>query len=494
MWDSRSDAWVRKLFENWRAQQNWQRLESNEKFAEIIEQHWIGIAAYCDPRNKVSLVFVEGLTNNIRFIQRRACVLHDEEYLKLKFINCVRPMVMITSRRLKKIPWFGQITHYPRHNRSAPMRGTDSKQEGMFSYVAPQVRVPTNHPLRLIQAIVSEAFEQMDRRVDKLYSQTGRPSIAPEWFVRTLLLQVLYSMRWGPMLIEQLEYNLMLRWFVGLSVDEPAWGYSTFSKNPDRLFGVDGACELCYAIVEQARMAGLLSDEHFNVDGSMIGHWIRTREPGPRMDRMDLRGLVRTMRCGTATGDQRTNDMHASTTHPLARLYKKSRGTPAKLAYLWHAVTESYQRLIVAVEVTQADGTAERGAAVQMPTDLLTWGTNTGYGTRSSISEVRNLNANPHVSQRVARSGGSAIGDRRSHHAGYALSIKARKLIEESFGRGEGHRTVEVTESAQPKQDGESAAADLLRVQPRADAQPHGGRIYVERSTPCARSRVNRWR
>lgn len=181
------------------------------------------------------------------------------------------------------------------------MRGTDLKQEGMFSYVSPEARVPTNHPLRPIRAMVSEALEQMDRKLERLYSQTGRPSIAPERLIRALLLQVLYSIRSERMLVEQLEYNLLFRWFVGLSVDEPVWDHSTFSKNRDRLFGADIARELFDAIVGQARTAGLLSDEHFSVDGTIMRRRCYTRVSNPRMVPADLRRRVDAMRCGTST-------------------------------------------------------------------------------------------------------------------------------------------------------------------------------------------------
>ncbi|MDA8348368.1 MAG: IS5 family transposase [Pseudomonadota bacterium] len=319
------------------------------------------------------------------------------------------------------------------------MRGTDSKQEGMFSYVSPEARVPTKHPLRPIRAMVSEALEQMDRKFEKLYAQTGRPSIAPERLIRALLLQVLYSIRSERMLVEQLEYNLLFRGFVGLSVDEPVWDHSTFSKNRDRLFGADIARELFDAIVEQARMAGLLSDEHFSVDGTMIEAWASHKSFRPKDGSGGPPGTGGRNEVRDFHGEQRTNDTHASTTDPEARLYKKSSGTTAKLAYLGHAVSENRHGLIVAVEVTQANGTAERSAAVRMLKDLPTaqhptLGADKGYDTRGFVSEVRKLNATPHVAQNVERSGGSAIDARTTRHAGYALSIKARKLIEESFG------------------------------------------------------------
>jgi transposase len=319
------------------------------------------------------------------------------------------------------------------------MRGEDSKQEAMFSYVSPEERVPAKHPLRPIRAMISEALAQMDRRFEKLYSQTGRPSIAPERLIRALLLQVLYSIRSERLLVEQLEYNLLFRWFVGLSVDEPVWDHSTFSKNRDRLLEADIARELFEAIVEQARMADLLSDEHFSVDGTMIQAWASHKSfrpkdgpggsggGGARNDARDFRG------------EQRTNDTHASTTDPEAKLYRKSAGTTSKLAYLGHAVSENRHGLIVAAQVTQAGGTAERSAAIEMLSELsgarrCTLAADKGYDTREFVREVRELNVTPHVAQNIERRGGSAINRRTTRHAGYVLSIKARKLIEESFG------------------------------------------------------------
>lgn len=319
------------------------------------------------------------------------------------------------------------------------MRGVDSKQEGMFSYVSPEARVPAKHPLRPIRAMVAEALVQMDRKLEKLYAQTGRPSIAPERLIRALLLQVLYSIRSERLLVEQLEYNLLFRWFVGLSVDEPVWDHSTFSKNRDRLLEADIARELFEAIVEQARMADLLSDEHFSVDGTMIQAWASHRSFQPKDGSGGSGGAGGRNDARDFHGEQRTNDTHASTTDPEAKLYRKSRGTTAKLAYLGHAVSENRHGLIVAAQVTQASGTAERSAAIDMLGELsgrrrCTLGADKAYDTREFVRQTRQLSVTPHVAQNIERRGGSAINARTTRHAGYALSIKARKLIEESFG------------------------------------------------------------
>jgi transposase len=319
------------------------------------------------------------------------------------------------------------------------MRGTDSKQEAMFSYVSPESRIPPKHPLRPIKAMISEALVQLDRKFEKLYSQTGRPSIAPERLIRALMLQVLYTIRSERLLVEQLEYNLLFRWFVGLSVDEPVWDHSTFSKNRDRLLEADVARELFQIIVEQARMTGLLSDEHFSVDGTMIDAWasqksFRSKDGSDEPPSGGGRNATRDFH-----GEQRLNDTHASRTDPEAKLYRKSKGTPAKLCYLGHAVSENRHGLVVDACVTQANGTAERSAAIEMLRDLsglarCTVGADKAYDTRDFVAGIREINMTPHVAQIIDRRGGSAIDERTTRHVGYALSLRARKLIEEIFG------------------------------------------------------------
>ena len=280
----------------------------------------------------------------------------------------------------------------------------------------------------------------MDGRFEKLYSQTGRPSIAPERLIRALLLQVLYSIRSERQLIEQLECNLLFRWFVGLSVDEPVSDHSTFSKNRNRLLEAEIVHELFDAIVEQARMAGLLSDEHFSVDRTMIEAWASHESFRPKDGSGDSGGSGGRNEAREFRGEQRTNDAHASTTDPEAKLYRKSAGTTAKFACLGHAVSENRHGLIVAAQVTQASGTAERGAAVDILGELssprrCTLAADAAYDTRAFVGQTRELNVTPHVAQNVERRGGSPINARSStRHAGYALNIKARKLIEESFG------------------------------------------------------------
>lgn len=319
------------------------------------------------------------------------------------------------------------------------MRGTDSKQEAMFSYVSPEARIPPKHPLRPIKAMVSEALAQMDRKFEQLYSQTGRPSIAPERLIRALMLQVLYTIRSERLLVEQLEYNLLFRWFVGLSVDEPVWDHSTFSKNRDRLLEADIARELFQIIVEQARLTGLLSDEHFSVDGTMIDAWASHKSFRPKDGSDDPPSGGGRNAARDFHGEQRLNDTHASRTDPEAKLYRKSKGTPAKLCYLGHAVSENRYGLVVDACVTEANGTAERSAAIEMLQDLsgpvrCTVGADKAYDTRDFVAGIREINMTPHVAQNIERRGGSSINDRTTRHVGYALSLRARKLIEEVFG------------------------------------------------------------
>jgi transposase len=321
------------------------------------------------------------------------------------------------------------------------MRGADSKQEGMFSYVSSESRIPPHHPLRPIRAMVAEALVHLDRKLEKLYASSGRPSIAPERLIRALLLQVLYTIRSERLLVEQLEYNLLFRWFVGLSVDEPVWDHSTFSKNRDRLLEADIARELFKAIVGQAQVAGLLSDEHFSVDGTMIEAWASQKSFRPKDGSDDPPSGAGRNAERDFHGEKRANDTHESTTDPQSRLYKKARGTPSKLCYLGHAVSENRHGLIVDAIVTQANGTAERSAAVQMLEGLpgdrrRTVGADKAYDTRGFVTDLRELNVTPHVTQNLARRGGSAIDARTTGHLGYDLSLKARKLIEEAFGWG----------------------------------------------------------
>src|SRR5208283_5017420 len=304
------------------------------------------------------------------------------------------------------------------------MRGADSKQEGMFSYVSPESRIPTNHPLRPIRAIIAEALTQMDRKLESLYSQNGRPSIAPERLIRALLLQVLYTIRSERMLVEQ-----------------PVWDHSTFSKNRDRLFGADIARDLFDSIIAQAHATGLLSDEHFSVDGALIQAWASNRSYRPKDDSDDAPGGGGRNQARDFHGETRSNETHASSTDPEAKLYRTSPGTTAKLCYMGHAVSENRHGLVVEVQVSEANGTAERSSAIEMIETIAdeapcTVAADKAYDTRGFVRQLRQINATPHVAQNIERNGGSAIDGRTTRHAGYALSLRARKLIEEAFGWG----------------------------------------------------------
>ena len=320
------------------------------------------------------------------------------------------------------------------------MRGADEKQSGMFSYVLLEQRVPAKHPLRAIKAMVDEALGQLDRHFERLYSDAGRPSIAPERLIRALLLQVLYSVRSERLLMEQLEYNLLFRWFVGLSVDEAVWDHSSFSKNRDRLLEADIARKLFAAVIGQAREAKLLSDEHFSVDGTLIEAWASQKsfksKDGGDEPPVGGRNAARDFQ-----GERRTNETHASSTDPEARLFRKNAGTKASLCYLGHALTENRNGLVVNACVSEANGTAEREAALKMLKKLRgekprTVGADKLFDTRDFVARVRKLTVTPHVAQNIERKGGSAIDARTTRHTGYVLSLKARKLIEEAFGWG----------------------------------------------------------
>jgi transposase len=267
------------------------------------------------------------------------------------------------------------------------MRGDDPQQAAMFSYISPEERVPQEHPLRSIRLVVDAVLKELSPRFDALYSHTGRPSIAPEQLLRALLLQVLYTVRSERLLMEQLAYNLLFRWFVGLNMDDPIWDASTFSKNRERLLAGDVAHAFFDQVLAQARERELLSDEHFTVDGTLIEAWAgqksfkrkEAESPTPPPDdpgnpSIDFRG------------ERRTNTTHASTTDPEARLYKKAKGQEAKLAYLGHVLMENRHGLVVDTAVTQATGTAEREAALTMAETIpgrqrITMGADKNYDT-----------------------------------------------------------------------------------------------------------------
>lgn len=318
------------------------------------------------------------------------------------------------------------------------MRGTDFQQEGMFSYVSPESRIPQAHPLRPIRTMVDAALKGLSRRFEAMYSQVGRPSIPPEKLLRALLLQVFYSVRSERLLMEQLDYNLLFRWFVGMSVDEPVWDHSTFSKNRDRLLESEVASAFFRQVLDQAQAQGLTSDEHFSVDGTLIEAWASMKSFRPKDD-SDHEGEGGGRNAERDFhGEKRCNETHASTTDPQARLYKKGRGKESKLCYLGHTLMENRNGLIVDVQVTQATGTAERDAAIVMlerlpTTERVTLGADKGYDTAAFVEECRVRNVTPHVAQNTSNRR-SAIDERTTRHPGYTVSQRIRKRIEEGFG------------------------------------------------------------
>jgi len=322
---------------------------------------------------------------------------------------------------------------------SVPMRGDDPRHDGMFSYITPEARVRADHPLRPIRAMTDAALQRLSPRFDRLYSSIGRPSIPPEKLLRALLLQLLYSIRSERLLMEELDYNILYRWFVGLSLDDPIWDATTFTKNRDRLLDGDVADAFFTEVLAAIKADGLLSDEHFTVDGTLLEAWAshKSFKPKARTD-----GPPDDPKNPTVNfhGERRRNDTHQSTTDPDARLYKKAVGREAKLAYLGHLLTENRHGLIVDTAVTAASGTAERDAAIVMLGELplttrrVTVGADKLYDTRDWVAAVRRMHVTPHVAASVNRYGGSAIDGRTLRHAGYAMSQRKRKLIEQAFG------------------------------------------------------------
>jgi transposase len=319
------------------------------------------------------------------------------------------------------------------------MRGDDPRHEAMFSYITPESRVRADHPLRPIRRMTDAALARLSPRFDRLYSTMGRPSIPPEQLLRALLLQMLYSIRSERLLVEELDYSVLYRWFVGLSLDDPIWDATTFTKNRDRLLAGDIADAFFAEVVAAIRADGLMSDEHFTVDGTLLEAWASQKSVKPKGADQPPPDDPKNPTVNFH-GETRRNDTHASTTDPDARLYKKSGGQAAKLAYLGHLLTENRHGLIVDTAVTAATGTAERDAAIVMLGELplttrrLTVGADKLYDTREWVAAVRQMGMTPHVAASVDRRGGSAIDDRTIRHAGYVLSQRKRKLVEQAFG------------------------------------------------------------
>ncbi len=318
------------------------------------------------------------------------------------------------------------------------MRGDDRRQGAMFSYVSLEQRVPAKHPLRSLRTMVDQALVELSPAFEGLYSRVGRPSIPPEKLLRALLLQVLYTIRSERMLMEQLDYNLLFRWFVGLGMDDVVWVPTVFSKNRDRLLEGDIAREFFARVLAQAKGRDLLSSEHFTVDGTLIEAWASQKsfrakdEPGdappddPGNPTVDFHG------------EKRSNATHQSTTDPESRLFKKGKGREAKLSYMGHVLMENRHGLVVDAELTQATGKAEREAALKMleqlpKTGTVTVGADKGYDTQDFVAQARDLEVTPHVAQNTSGRR-SAIDGRTTRHSGYTVSQRIRKRVEEVFG------------------------------------------------------------
>ena len=317
------------------------------------------------------------------------------------------------------------------------MRGRDRQSGQLFSYVSPETLVPQDHPLRAIKRLLDRALEQLSTEFAAIYSAAGRPSIPPERLLRALLLQALFSVRSERQLMQQITYNMLFRWFIGLSMDAPVWDVTVFTKNRDRLLEGDIAAGLLTALLADPQVKPLLSSEHFTVDGTLIEAWASMKsfrpkdgggappDPGRNGER-DFRG------------EKRSNETHASTTDPDARLFRKSAGQPSQLCHMGHLLMENRNGLLVDARLTPATGTAEREAAVAMLSarpggERITVGADKLFDTSDFVAEMRRLRVTPHVAQHT-NGRRSAIDRRTTRYVGYDLSQRIRKRIEEGFG------------------------------------------------------------
>ena len=316
------------------------------------------------------------------------------------------------------------------------MRGHDQQQHHVFSYISPEQRVRKDHPLRPIRTMVDEILKQLSPQFSKMYAKVGRPSIPPEQLLRAQLLQMLYSVRSERLLMEEMDYNILFRWFVGLSIDDPVWDVTVFTKNRDRLLKGEVAEAFFAAVLVQACQRGLLSDEHFTVDGTLIEAWAGQKsfkrkdgKASPPSDNDPGNPSV------NFHGEQRRNETHQSTTDPEARLARKGFGKEAKLSYAGHVLMENRNGLAVNCRVTEATGRAEREAALAMVEEIPGWhrvtlGGDKGYDRKALVQEMREHRVTPHFALRQD----SIIDQRTTRHPGYALSQRKRKRVEEIFG------------------------------------------------------------
>jgi len=343
------------------------------------------------------------------------------------------------------------------------MRGRMADQSGLFSYISPEARVPAAHPLRRVRALMHAVFKDMSRGFSALYAREGRPSIPPEQLLAALLLQAFYGVRSERQLMEQLDYNLLYRWFVGLSPDDKVWDVTVFTKNRTRLIGGDVFAKFMGALLNHPDVKPLLSDEHFSVDGTLIEAWASHKSFKPKDGSDDGDG-------GDFHGQTRRNDTHASTTDPEAKLYRKAQGREAKLCYFGHALMENRNGLAVAGMVTEANGTAERDAAEAMikakrkdKRRRITLGADKAYDVKNHVRTLREAGVTAHVAQndaetKTGKRRRSAIDGRTTRHAGYGMSQTRRAMIECVFGWGKQHGTMRKTKH----RSAERVACDFL--------------------------------
>jgi transposase len=322
------------------------------------------------------------------------------------------------------------------------MRGDDERSEDFFSYVRLETRIREDHPLRAIRELVDTALLKLSPTFDRLYAREGRPSIPPERLLRALLLQAFYTVRSERQLMEQLDYNLLFRWFVGLSTDDPVWDATVFGKNRDRLLEGDIAAKFFASVLNLPQVRSLLSSEHFSVDGTLIEAWASMKSFVPQDGRKPPSGKGRRRRGGRNRerdfrGEKRRNDTHSSTTDPDARLFRKAAGQEAKLCYMGHLMTENRNALIVDARLTKASGRAERATALDMIEHNVgrggTVGGDKNFDTADFVASCRKLGCTPHVAQNDTNRR-SAIDARTTRHPGYRISTIKRKRIEEPFG------------------------------------------------------------
>jgi transposase len=326
------------------------------------------------------------------------------------------------------------------------MRGSDEQSGSLFSYVDLEARVRGDHPLRTIRDIANAALNDLSSSFGALYTDFGRPSIAPEKLLRAMLLQAFYGIRSERQLMERLEFDLLFRWFVGLGVDDPVWDHSTFSKNRDRLLEGEIAAKFLAAVLAQPKVKRLLSSDHFSVDGTLIEAWasiksFRQKDGGDDDHQGPGRNAERNFH-----RERRSNETHESTTDPEAKLYKKGDGQPAKLCYMGHALMENRHGLAVGGGVSQATGSAERDKALELIDDYrgdserrITLGADKAYDVTPFVHELRGRSVTPHIAidghlTKTGKRRKTAVDGCTTRHVGYDISQRCRKRIEEIFG------------------------------------------------------------